>query len=149
MDDNRLKAMIVSQDCSMREVMEVIDKGATNTAFLIDTTSRLVGIVTDGDIRRAILKKISLNVSIRTIMNVEPVTLWQNYSKEEVYQMMIERHLLCLPVINKNKEILDFVYLPVLANNLRKKTNPKLEKKVKNVFLLITGRQSKCRSIII
>ena len=136
MDDNRLKAMIVSQDCSMREVMEVIDKGATNTAFLIDTTSRLVGIVTDGDIRRAILKKISLNVSIRTIMNVEPVTLWQNYSKEEVYQMMIERHLLCLPVINKNKEILDFVYLPVLANNLRKKTNPKLEKKVKNVFLI-------------
>ena len=53
---NDLSKYLISPNLSIREVIKVIDQGAAQIALVVDTKQRLLGTVTDGDIRRGLLK---------------------------------------------------------------------------------------------
>src|SRR3569832_1703202 len=61
---NELGRVAVSPDNSVRQVMECIDQSAKGIALVLDEQRHLIGTVTDGDIRRAILAGMNLELSI-------------------------------------------------------------------------------------
>ncbi len=70
---------------TLRQAMEVIDRaphvGApSGIALVVDGTRKLLGVVTDGDLRRAILEGLKLDVSVDNIMTKRPVTVRQELS---------------------------------------------------------------------
>lgn len=67
-----ISKLFASPEQSIKEVMKVIDTGAMGIAFVVDKESKLQGVVTDGDIRRAILKGIGLDEPAHKIMNKDP-----------------------------------------------------------------------------
>ncbi len=55
--------------------MRVIDRGGLGIAFVVSASRRLVGVVSDGDVRRALLKGAGLDEPVAGVMNKSPVSL--------------------------------------------------------------------------
>ena len=78
------RELLVEKDASLREAMVVIDKGATKTAFVTDCSDILIGVITDGDIRRGLLQNADLETTVSALMNPSPITCSISCSREEV-----------------------------------------------------------------
>lgn len=82
---------------SIRQVMEVIQKEVHRApdspggiALQIDKKGRLIGVVTDGDIRRALLGGVSINDSIDRVINRNPITLNKDLTPEEMLEKLVD-----------------------------------------------------------
>jgi len=80
-------------DASMREVMASIDKSAKQIALIVDSTDHLLGTVTDGDIRRALLAGMEMSVPAKNFMNANPITGIVDESPA-LWQRTMQRHSL-------------------------------------------------------
>lgn len=104
-----IKDFIVSDENSVIEVMKVIDKNAKGIAFVCEK-ERLLGVVTDGDIRRYILKNGDLNDSIKNIANYNPKYV-TNKEIIDYTSYMKMNYITALPIVNKNLRILSIRFL--------------------------------------
>lgn len=99
---------------SILNVIEKIDVNSLQIALIIDENGRLLGTVTDGDIRRGILKGISLQESVSFIMNKKPVVVPSNVSRNNILTTMKVAQIRHIPVVDEegrvvNLEVLDEV----------------------------------------
>lgn len=100
---------IISEEISLLNAMEIIDNNGRGVAFVCEGL-KLKGVITDGDIRRYILKKGNLDINISEIINYLPQFLEKNdHFKSKEY--MQEHKIRAVPLLNENKEIIsiDFV----------------------------------------
>lgn len=88
--------LFVTEDTTIRKTMEVIDeaphKGApSGIALVVDKSEKLLGIVTDGDIRRATLKGVNLDTPVGDIMVKDPVTVEKGLSSGEMLDLVLKK----------------------------------------------------------
>ena len=107
-----LNKIFVDKDSSIKEAMKIINKGAIKMAVVIDDRQRLVGIVTDGDIRRGISLGNDIKEKVVQVTNQFPVSLSINSSEEEIKSAFINPDITGIPLIDKNKIVKDFVMQP-------------------------------------
>ena len=107
---------LVKKEDSIKHVMRVIDRGGIGTAFVINEKSILIGSVTDGDIRQAILKGADINSKISSVMNVDPVFLYEDsLSRTHIVFEAVSKLLnrseanLYMPVVNKDKVLIKLI----------------------------------------
>ena len=77
----------------MREVMACIDKNAKQIALIVDANDHLLGTVTDGDIRRALLSGMDMQSKAQAFMNANPITGLVDESPA-LWQRTMQRHSL-------------------------------------------------------
>lgn len=99
------KNILVAPSLSIQDVMLVINQEALQLALVVDTEQQLLGTVTDGDIRRALIKRIPLSSPISEIMFKSPTTAQINTSKDEILEMMRVRELSSVPILDHNKVV--------------------------------------------
>jgi perosamine synthetase len=112
--DAKKEKILIPPDLSIRATMKVIDEGALGIALVVDSERRLIGTVTDGDIRRATLSGTDLGVSIARIMNREPVSVSLETDMQEIRQIMLRHELKQIPVLDSNRRVLDVVLISAL-----------------------------------
>ena len=95
----------INQNASIKEALEVIDKGAIKVAVVLSDDGLLLGMLNDGDIRRALLKGMSLGNSIAGIINKHPVVANINDTKERILELANEKKLHQIPIISNGKLI--------------------------------------------
>lgn len=117
------KKIALQPDQTLREALRVIDEGGVQGALVVDNTARLKGIVTDGDIRRGILQGITLDTPVSEVMNTDPVTARPADDPKRLIQVMRQRRIHQLPVVDESGKV---VALGVLAELLepQRRTNP-------------------------
>ena len=64
------KDLIIQSNKSVKDAMLKINKNAIGIIFIVDSKKKLLGVLTDGDIRRAILKGINIFSSCKTLMKL-------------------------------------------------------------------------------
>lgn len=80
---------LVKEDELIRDVLFDITKANAGAAFVVDCQGSLKGIITDGDVRRALLKDESvLNKEAKTIMNTNPTTITEDKLATEALRCM-------------------------------------------------------------
>lgn len=89
----RARATLISPRITIAQAMKVIQEethrsgdAPGNIALAVDGKKKLTGIVTDGDIRRAILKNISLKEPVTKILNTNPIVFNKNCAPEEILE---------------------------------------------------------------
>lgn len=87
------------------DVMNLINNSEFKIAFVIDAEKRLVGTVTDGDIRRALLKEKNLQVPIDKVMNKNPIYAYMSQSSTDYQKKLKEYSINYLPIINMERKI--------------------------------------------
>ena len=98
------KALIKST-ASTREALTIIDKAAVQIGLVVDSNNTLLGTVTDGDVRRSILKGLSLDVDIAEVMNKSPMVCNKCIPTVLAQQLMRANQVNQLPVINDSGQI--------------------------------------------
>lgn len=94
------KNVLVSSDTSIREAIRIIDQGALKIALVVDEEKRLLGTVSDGDIRRGILKGCELDNPVKQIMNTTPSVADTSDGREKILVMMRDRQVYQIPVVD-------------------------------------------------
>lgn len=123
---------------TLRHAIEVIDRGAKRIALVTDDAGRLIGTVTDGDIRRGILRHLSLDAPVAEVMNVQPRVLPPQYRREEALQLLGSAQVLQVPIVDDSGVL---VGLETLTDLLKR---PRLENPV---FLMAGGFGTRLRPL--
>ncbi len=102
MDLEKLK---LTKDSTIREALEIIDNGAIKIAVIVSEGGKLVGTLTDGDIRRGIIKGRSLESNIDGLYCGNPITANTHQSKKEIIKICNEHNILQVPIVDQNEQL--------------------------------------------
>jgi len=98
---------LIMRDASLKEAMKQINEVGEKVLFVVDEKRKLLGSLTDGDIRRWILKEGRLKGEIDSIYYRNPVVVSTDYTDEEVKRLMLENKIEWIPVMKADNEVVD------------------------------------------
>lgn len=105
---------LVSPDASILSAMRAIQRASFQIALVVDNDHKLLGVVTDGDIRKRILEGVSLEESVGPVMNTNPVTADQAEPRADMLARMRARHVRQLPLVDKSRRLVGLVTIDEL-----------------------------------
>lgn len=110
MNEKYLK-YLVKKTINIIDAISRLDEGGIGAIFVVGENQVLEGIVTDGDVRRAIIRGIDLSESVSVIMNANYKYLRDNQDRKEgiAYLKKIQRRH--LPIIDSKKVLIDILIL--------------------------------------
>ncbi len=91
----------VQADASILEAMRAINAGGVEIAIVADTDGRLVGLLSDGDIRRAILNGFTLESPIAEIVNRRPLSMPETAARDELLAVMGRHSIRQIPLVDE------------------------------------------------
>ena len=94
---------IVDESASIRATIQQMDKGGMGFVAVTDAEGKMVGIVTNGDFRRAVLRGVSLDDNVLKITNKTYKYLKKGYSKEDILECYKSKVVECLPILENGK----------------------------------------------
>lgn len=121
LDINDWRKIILKPDDTMVNAIKNLNKESFRIVLVADKNKKLLGTITDGDIRRALIKNMPMNTKLKSFMYKSPTTLKYPYDKEKALNVMKKNSLLHLPIIEKNGKIKN---LEILQNLLEDKQQP-------------------------
>jgi dTDP-glucose pyrophosphorylase len=111
---------LLPPSATLGEVLARIDAAGYQIALVVDRDDRLLGVVTDGDVRRAILQGLALSAAITVVMNPSPVTAPQGSSGREQLAAMRRHGVHQLPIVNGNNRVVGLVLIDDLIGATEK-----------------------------
>lgn len=102
-----LKKLIIEKNYSLREAIKIIENGGQRIAFVVDNM-KFLNVITDGDIRRALLNKFTLKTKIAKIIKNKQVKYLNINSSFETIQKKMGSNLTHLPLVNHQKKLVDY-----------------------------------------
>lgn len=109
-----MKYMLRLDSATFEDAIGALDRGGIGFLALVDEQGRLEGILTDGDIRRAILNR---KTDLREIMNSNPKTADHRLLKRQVIQSLKDMHRKHMPLVDENNIYMGLVALDDLEFN--------------------------------
>lgn len=108
---------IVKKDTTVVEAMRIIDKNAHGVVFIVDSEEKLLGCVTDGDIRRWLIQTGDLTSLVEKFMTRTPKYVFTGENKK-AKKLMLQYRIRALPVLDYNYSIKD-----IIVDNYKPKEN--------------------------
>ncbi len=102
--------VVVDEHTSFGETLKKMDHHQKSITLIVDEHNRLSGIVTDGDIRQAILKGITPEESVQKAMNRDYFCLKPGYADGEMVRIMRENNVYHLPIVDDEKHLTGIVF---------------------------------------
>ncbi|MDF4618858.1 CBS domain-containing protein, partial [Vibrio parahaemolyticus] len=99
------KNVLIKPTSSLLDALEIINNEALRVVLVVDDNDHLLGVVTDGDIRRGLLKNLPLTADVAQVMNTNPLTANINTPREELISAMKSRSVLSIPLIKNGKVV--------------------------------------------
>lgn len=97
---NDWKRTLLSQTGLIKDAIEILSETSMRIVLVTDSSLRLLGTVTDGDIRRALLRGLSIESPISEVVNVRPIVVPENISREAVLKIMSTNKILQIPIVD-------------------------------------------------
>lgn len=124
------ESTLIGPEATLEEAIATLDREALRIVMVVSAERRLLGTLTDGDVRRALLKHMTLDVPVAEVMCITPRTAARDWSKERILADMEKYQLLQLPVVDQTGRVIGLETLHDLLNK-RHRDNP--------VFLMAGG----------
>jgi perosamine synthetase len=104
--NERIKPLLVLKGTSIRNALKIINEGTLGVALVVDESGRLIGLVTDGDIRRAIISGINVESIIDKVIPKKQIVANEDISSKQIMEMMSDeiRHI---PIIDSSGKLID------------------------------------------
>ena len=122
-----MKNLKTTLDISIKKALQLIKKNGAKALVVIDKNDKLIGSVSDGDIRKAILNNVNLNKNIKNIFNKNPKYLVEGkYSKQHLNNLMYKNNYTIIPIIDNFKKVIKIITLTSLSKKqikITKKNN--------------------------
>ena len=110
-----VKKLSIRKDNSITEALVQLDNTALGVLFVVDESDKLVGVITDGDIRRALLQQFSLSDSVESVMNKNFTSLPVE-AESSIILEHINNKVKVVPLLDENDTLVDYASI----NKLRR-----------------------------
>jgi dTDP-glucose pyrophosphorylase len=104
--NTHLSNLLITDNATLQETIKVIDQGALQIALVIDAQGKLIGVVTDGDIRRALINGVALSETVAGVMNTHPKVAALSDTKQQRLLQLEKHKLFQLPVVDGDGKLL-------------------------------------------
>ncbi len=103
---------VISQEASFREAIELVSEKRLGTALLVDNNSKLSGVITDGDIRRAVIKHPDVrNLKVKDVMTSNPKTIGIDELCAKALSVMEKYSITSLAVVDKENNPIGLLHI--------------------------------------
>jgi len=130
--------LLLHADSTIEESLTVINVGAVKIALVVDKDNKLLGTLSDGDIRRGFLKKKSISDTVEDVYFRSPITANENNSTEELLCLCSINKINQIPIVDDEKKVID---LFILNDEL---SNKQYEN---NIVLMVGGLGTRLRPL--
>jgi perosamine synthetase len=103
----KLERLVVSREATIKTTLEKINDNCKGLCFVADDQNRLIGVVTDGDIRRGLLNGKGIETKVNEVLNTHYVSLHYKASDTEIVNHLNDKIKL-IPLVDDNNYIVDY-----------------------------------------
>jgi dTDP-glucose pyrophosphorylase len=123
-----MKDITIHPQATIKEAMGSLDKTAEKVLLVVDENQALIGALTDGDIRRYILKGQDLTGTIENAYKLNPISIFQeDFDSDKIKKVFLENKIDLIPILDQNRKVVDFITWEKAFGNNRKPENQKLD----------------------
>ncbi len=122
---SKIKNKIITSSETILHALKMMDGHRTKLVFVIDD-DQFLGILTIGDIQRAIIRNAVLSDSVASILDRNKIYASVNDSKEHIKQVMFDELIDCMPVLNDVGEIVDVLFWHEVFSKSVAENRPKI-----------------------
>ena len=135
--NKKIKKFLIKNNRTAEQALKVIDKNGSKTCFIVDNNNKLVGSLTDGDIRRSLYKKKkTIGQKLNNFLNKKYKFIKEKEKLDyhKIRKILVEERIEAIPVVDEENKVID-----VIINSkkyfLRKKKGP--DKTLSNIKVVI------------
>ena len=113
-----LEDLKVTPTTSIKLCLEKINNTGLSTLLVLNKFKKLIGTLSDGDIRRALLKNVNLNNDIKKYYHRKPYKVLKELSKNDALNILIKKQISLIPLVNKKNEVIKiYSKKSIISNN--------------------------------
>ena len=101
---------LIQKDEPIKKAIKLLNEGGRKILFVVDIENRLYGSLTDGNIRRWIIKTGGIKGKVEDICNKNPIFFEKDYSVMEVKEILLTEKIESIPVIDKERKIVKILF---------------------------------------
>lgn len=128
----------LSKNATIKQALKVISDGSYQIAVVVDKKDKLLGILTDGHIRRGFLKGLSINSSVNSIIFRNPITAKKTDTRDKLLNIAISKKIHQIPVKDNHDRVIGIHILDELIR-AKNKTN--------KVIIMAGGKGTRLKSL--
>ena len=105
-----MKDITIQSNITIRQAMKVLDKTAEKCLLVVDENKKLLGSLTDGDLRRGILSGMNFLKNISECYHKDATTFTRgNYTQEDVTRVLRDKKLDLIPIVDEEYKVVDYI----------------------------------------
>ena len=108
------KKLCIKTDAKIADALQILDENPQKICLVVDK-NRLLGTITDGDIRRGLLRGIPFTDAAQKVMNSSPYTVSDDTNRVKVREFMTSKQLLYMPTVDENGKLTGIITLTDLV----------------------------------
>ena len=98
--------LVLKKSHSLADILKVIDENSKGFLILVEEDYTLVGLITDGDIRRALLNN---KMDLFDVINTNPLVFLESKEKQEAINYLKSKGVRRLPIVNTDNKLVDII----------------------------------------
>ncbi len=130
---------LIAPDTPILEAVRILDEDAAQICLVTDPDRKLLGTVTDGDIRRGILRKLALSEPVSKVMNAEPCVAGPEQTSQEILEIMTRLQFRQMPILDAAGRVIDLQTMNELFSQKTRRPN--------RVVLMAGGQGNRLRPL--
>ena len=101
------RKVLLPADATLQQAIHNLDESALQIVMVVSTEGTLLGTITDGDIRRGLIRGLNLNNPLTSIVRRDPVVVPPEINRDVVLQLMQANVFNAIPVVNAARHVLE------------------------------------------
>ena len=103
-----MEKLTIRENSNLKEIVSKLNKNGKGFLAIISDIGKLIGIVTDGDLRRAFLNNIK---KAEDLINNSPITMKTDIPRNYVITKLKQINQRCMPIVDSNNILIDLIFL--------------------------------------
>lgn len=110
-EKKNLRNAVLNCGAVLADAIKSLNESMAQIVVVVDKQNKLVGTLTDGDIRRALLNSCNLSTKVDDIVNREPISASVNVDTGRLQDLMISSSIRAIPIVDENMGLVDLKFL--------------------------------------
>ena len=103
-----MKNLLIKPNANIKNALEQLSKTGEKCLVVVDKKNKILGTISDGDVRKAILKGKFYKNKISEFYQKNPIFLRkENYSLSQAKNILIKKRIDIIPIIEKSRKVVD------------------------------------------
>ncbi len=103
---NNWQDITVKKTAILKEAMNILNTFASRIVLVSEENDRLIGTITDGDIRRGLLRGLTLTSNVAEVMNCSPLVATLDQTQDSIQNLLQQHSILAIPIVDETKKII-------------------------------------------